>query len=383
MSTGFRILYIIESLILGGGAEQALVNLIPVMQAHGYECEVAVLTGPYELADALEKQGVIIHRLDIKNRWNLINGVSRISEIINSGQYDIIHSHLFFAEMYLGLSRFFTKKVLRVATLHNVVYDLYPATTTKKKLIKRFHSFVLRKFIDKYIAVSKGVARHFEKHLKLKNIEVIYNPIPIHKIDKFDENSRLSILSKYKLNPNDFILIMPARLINQKGHKYMLQALKILKESGECPRLLIIGEGPLEKEIIGNISELNLYDQVNIFKKMNHTELFPLIKASDVFVMSSIGEGFPLAPAEAMVLEVPVIATNVSGVPELIEDGVSGLLIQPKDPAALAHAIKKMKDDVQLRRKLGTAGKNRITEHFSVEIIASDLIKYYERIMNY
>ena len=122
-------------------------------------------------------------------------------------------------------------------------------------------------------------------------------------------------------------------------------------------------------------------DKISIIPTVSHKDLFQAIKLSDVFVMSSISEGFPMAPAEAMVLGVPVIATRVGGIPELIEDGVSGLLVPPRNSKMLAQAIKNVLQDNNLKEMLASNGIKRIKNHFSSTIICNKLVNFYQGVL--
>ena len=120
---------------------------------------------------------------------------------------------------------------------------------------------------------------------------------------------------------------------------------------------------------------------VSIFSAVRHYELFNAIKEADLFVMSSISEGFPMAPAEAMVLGTPVIATKVGGIPELIVDGVSGILLPSKDSTRLADSIKITLNDLNLRNKLTINGKKRIEDKFTPTKICNKLLSYYSEVL--
>jgi glycosyltransferase involved in cell wall biosynthesis len=174
---------------------------------------------------------------------------------------------------------------------------------------------------------------------------------------------------------------MVGRLVHEKGYQYMLQALEILSFSNIKFHLKIFGDGVLKQEIQNDIKQRGLSGEITIVPTVSHADLFKVVYQADIFVMSSVSEGFPMAPAEAMVLGVPVVATKVGGIPELIEDGVSGVLVPAKNAKMLANAIKEVLLDHNLRNSLSSNGKKRINENFSPTIICQKLVDYYEKVL--
>jgi len=116
--------------------------------------------------------------------------------------------------------------------------------------------------------------------------------------------------------------------------------------------------------------------QVEVLAAMPHEELLSIVAAADVLVLASTHEGFPLVPVEAALLRVPVLATRVGGLPELIEDGTSGLLVEPGDPTALADGLARLAADPGLRRRLGEAGR-QAASRFSPEAQVPRWIEFY------
>lgn len=380
MQEKFKILFVIESLAATGGAEHALVNLLPALKKLGITCEVAALWGPYDLSLKLEEEGIKVHKFGLNYRWNLFRGTQKLVKLCRKNQYQIVHAHIFFAMFYTALSKFFVPGVKRVVTYHNLGYDSFPTTTLYKKLRKQADSFLNRYCMDGHVAVSNAVAMSYKKHLKLKSVTVIHNAVPIDRIVELG-NKNKEIISKYNFADSDFLIVMPARLIREKGHKYMLEALKLLQDKGKYPKLLILGDGILKNDLLKKIRELKIENQVTIRSTVSHEELFPIIKRADVVVLSSTHEGFPLAPTEAMALHTPVIATEVGGLPDLIEDNISGLLIPPMKPEHLGNAIFRLMNEPELKIKLTEGGWKRLNEKFAVEETIKKWDEYYNSIL--
>lgn len=371
-----KILQVIESLGRGG-AEQALVNLLPALQRRGHQCEVAALMPPYSLAETLEKAGIAVHRLKLNHRWNLLRGINSVTSLCHRGQYDAVQAHLFFAALYVAMSKPLAPAPKRIVSFHNLDYDLYPANTPWKKVRKAIHCWLMGNYIDGWIAVGRGTSEHYKAHLGLSDIVTIPNAFPLDTLCPSIDLDRDTVLSKYGVSPNSFAIVMPGRLVPQKGHRYLFQALALLREKSLRPQVLIFGDGPLRQKIVEDVANKDLQQQVIIHPAITHGELLPIVQAADLLVMASTHEGFGLVAAEAMALERPVLATRISGVVDLIEEGVSGLLVPPKDPAALAEGIAQLIGDPLLRKRLGEAGRQRIESHFHADVIAAKCEEYY------
>ncbi len=373
-----RILVMIESLGRGG-AERALVYLLPRLQARGFCFEVAALWPPYDLAPELETAGIPVHRLDIRFKWNLLAACWKIAFLCRVSRFDILHSHLFFAAFYSALTWPFSPRTVRLVTLHNLGYDVSPAFDLSRKLLKVVDGLFMRTCIDAHIAVSARVAQHYLLNLGLREITVIPNALPVSfslpsKVD------RAKVFARYNLPGGQFLVLMVGRFAKEKGHRYLLEAVEMLRRRNLHLAVLIIGDGPLAEEIANEIRSRKLDDRVKIHPAIPHTELLDVMEAADVLVLPSTHEGFPLAPAEAMLMGKPVLATAVGGLPELIEDGISGLLVPPANPEALCAGIAKLMSAPALRKKLGKAGRLRVTKSFSCEELVPVWQQFYENL---
>jgi len=370
-----RVLSVIETLGLGG-AERALLNTLPALQAAGFGCEVAALWPPYGLATGLEAAGIRVHRLAIRSRRSLLAASRAVAHIVRERRFDIVHAHVFSAAVAVALLRFFGPSTKRVVTFHNLGYDSYPANTTKRRLVKTAFGLLMRQCIHRHVAVSRAVAEHYDRHLRLENITVIHNCVPSRSIGALPKRERSAILAGYGLDPRSLVCVMPARFVHEKGHRFLLQAVELLRAKGVAAQVLLIGEGPLARPIEAEVKSRGLGQQIRVLPAMAQGQLLSLVAAADVLVMASTHEGFPLVPAEAMLLRVPVLATRVGGVPELIVDGTSGLLVEPGDPAALADGLARLAADPELRRRLGEAGR-REASRFSLDAQVPRWIELY------
>lgn len=376
-----KILHVIESLGRGG-AEQALVNLLPALARRDHRCEVAALWGPYPLAEPLEAAGILMHRLDLSHRWHLGQGVPRLSRIWRGGRYDIVHAHLFFGGLYASLCRPLTPAAKVVVTFHNLGYDSYPANTAWRKIRKQLDGWLMRHAVDGWTAVSETTSRHYERHLKLPPVRVIPVAVDLAAFRRFlSTDGFRNRLSAYGVGREDFTLLLPGRFVPEKGHRFLLRALELLREQNLRPKALCFGDGPLAADIAAESAQRGLNGQVVLHGAVPNAELLALVRAAHTVVMPSTNEGLPISALEAMALERPLLASRVGGLQALIEDNVSGLLVPPGDPAALAEGIATLMREPALRERLGREARRRVEAGYSADAVAARWEAYYSELM--
>jgi glycosyltransferase involved in cell wall biosynthesis len=170
----------------------------------------------------------------------------------------------------------------------------------------------------------------------------------------------------FRENPPVFEILSVGRLAAVKGQQVMIAAVDAVAREGRKIRLRLAGDGPDRAELEREVARRGL-SQVVIFEgNLNQDRLRAVYRESDAFVLSSFGEGLPVVLMEAMAMEIPCIATWIAGVPELIRDGVDGLLVAPGDAISLARAILRLMSDAALQRRLGQSGRQRILEGYDV-----------------
>lgn len=162
-------------------------------------------------------------------------------------------------------------------------------------------------------------------------------------------------------------LFCAARLSPEKGLEFLIQAVKLLIDQGHELNLRLAGDGPKKEELVRLAKELNLSDRVHFLGFLSEDAIISELQASDLFVLPSFVEGLPVSAMEALAIGVPVIATNIAGTGELVEDGKTGLLVRPSDSSALADAIKKMITDYDFRLAIAENGRRKVIDEFDME----------------
>ena len=182
-------------------------------------------------------------------------------------------------------------------------------------------------------------------------------------------------------NPNNshkFILLQIGSLHWKKGQTYFLKALKLLDSEIDNLQVQIIGDGPERKKLERMIRELGLTNKVELLGAKTQSEVKQLLINADCYIQTSVSEGIPVALMEALACELPVISTNITGIPELVIHGKTGILIPPKDVAAIADAIKYIFNNPDLAKKFGKAGRRRVESEFNLQNNVSKLIDLFQ-----
>ena len=203
------------------------------------------------------------------------------------------------------------------------------------------------------------------------------NGVDLDIIEQYLKNSQLS-KEDYNLQDADLVLINVNRLAPNKGVPYLIESLKILNEELNV-KLIMVGSGPEEGKIKKKINDLELQDKVLHFKNISDEKMFQLFTLADVSVTPTLYEGLPTVVLEAMACGKPIVASNVSEIPQVVKHGVNGFLVPPANSKAIADAVLKIYDR-NLFMKMGKASK-KIVKNYDWSKIAKMAIKKYEELV--
>jgi glycosyltransferase involved in cell wall biosynthesis len=349
-----KVLHIIETLGFGG-AEFALLNLLPAMQDLGIESYVCVLNKPYDLQEKLENNRVKVVGLA---GFKFLKKRQFVNKFCIDKAIDIVHSHL---TRSLILSGFLSGSFKRVNSYHNLGYCAQPAIGIKAKLKKTIAAFIARNQVDLHVGVSRAVMVHYKNHYNLNKFITIPNPIKVPNL---------------KMKCNDTIVV-PGRLVTEKGHLDLLDVIKGLKNQGFAFSWIFIGGGYLHKVLSGKITQLNLEKTVTITGTLPQEQFLSIIAQSQLVVLPSLYEGFGMAAAEAMMLGKAVVVSDAGGLTEVVNHNLTGLVFAKGNKKQMLEQLKLILNDNALRSRLALAGKKAVFERFSVNKIAVAWHKLY------
>lgn len=365
-----KVLVVIENLGYGG-AERLLVLLLPTLKQRGIECQVAALWPPYDLADHLESDGIMVHRLSLHHRWAIPEGVFKLVRLCRQERPTIVWGHLYFGTLYARFMKLVWPSLFVVSSLHSFIYAYIPGRSVWYQFREHLDRLTGNYLTDRFVAVSHTVAENYGRRMRWADIKVIYNGVAIGNGSPVLAGERESVRSAYGVRPDEFLIVLPGRHTEEKGHRYLIHALKLLKDRQRASISLIApGQGSLRSELVDLAQSLDLSDTIQFIEPLPQRSLFALIQASDAVVMPSLFEGLSMAATEAMALGAAVVFSAIDSFLELAVDGRSALLVPPRNPEALAAAIWRLYQDAELRSALGRCAQQRVRKQFDIEGIA-------------
>lgn len=323
---------------------------------------------PPPLIGEAKKYGIKTELINLGHRFD-IRAVFKLNELLKKDRVDILHCHAYKADTVGFLASKLTK-VKTVSTCHGWWPD-----TAKLKLYDFIDTAVLKHF-DKVVAVSEKIYNDMAaRGIKASKLEVILNGIDIERFSSAragdEEKKALGISVGFP------VIGSIGRLSREKGIRYLIEAApKIITKVPEA-RFLIVGEGD-EKSPLMEYADRGALKGKVIFAgyREDVDKIYPLL---DVFVMPSLTEGIPLSLLEAMASAKPIVATRVGGIPSVITDKRSGLLVDPQDSDALSESVLSLLADRRLAEIVGGNAREAVKEKFSIEATVK---KYQEAYIN-
>lgn len=352
-----------------GGSERHLLTLLPALREAGIDARFLGLdvaeTDASRFYDELAARGVpALHvpcTTDVNPR--MAAGVIRT---VRSDPPDLLHTHLVHADFY-GAMASRRLGIPFVSTRHNDDrYLLGPF---------RYLDRVFATGVSRLIAISHAVrAFLIRSGLPGERIETIH-----YGLDELPTARSEETPSDVGIPPHAPLVLAVGRLTEQKDHETALRAFALAREARPETALAILGIGPLEAETRQLIEQLGLGDAVFLPGRL---EIADWLERADLFVHSSRWEGFGMVLLEAMLAGLPIAATRVSAVPEVVASGETGILVDPGDWQALGTAIGRMLTEPELATKMGEAGHLRARRRFSVERMTNRTVALYDSVLN-
>jgi glycosyltransferase involved in cell wall biosynthesis len=363
-----RILMMIDGVGEGsGGGERMASGLAQALAELGEEVTLCVTRGVTE-ADAapLERSGVRVLGLKRGSRAHL-GAFKPLLDLLRDEEFDVLHAHKFGSNIWGVLFGRLRRVRVIVAQEQTWSYQGNPARKALDWLIGRFSTrFVAVSSLDRQRMIEK-------ERIPAEKIVMIPNAyVPRPDIEIGDLRAELD------LGPEVPIVGTAAVLRPQKALEVLVEAFSVVAAGDPGARLVIGGDGERRQPLEAQARELGIADRTH-FLGMRE-DVPTLLAGFDVAVMSSDYEGTPLFAVECMASGTALVATRVGGLPDLVEDGVSALLVPPRDVPALAGAIGSLLGDPELRERIGAAGRER-SERFSMPHTAERFMDLYRELL--
>jgi glycosyltransferase involved in cell wall biosynthesis len=298
-----------------------------------------------------------------------------LANILRREEVDLVHAHQYTPFFYSLIARLFHRKSSILFTEHGRHFPDH--RRPKRVVINR----LLLERRDRVVGVGQAVRRALinNEGIPAQRIGVIYNGIEMSRNGHYGQH-RDAVRRELGLNREDFVVVHVARLDYLKDHHTALRTLRRAIAQRPNVKLLLVGEGPEQPAIEQQIDKDKLAANVRLLG-LRH-DVKELLRASDLFLLTSISEGIPLTILEAMAAGLPVVATAVGGVPEIVINGETGLLAPAHNDDGLAAHILCLADDPQLCRQMGHSGQERAREYFSEDHMHHRYLKLYREMLN-
>lgn len=359
-----KILFFITSLDVGG-AERQVLDLALRLQALGHKVKVAYLTGDGALlSDEVSVEAIGFH---IKKSFiGLFKSLFLLRRLVKDFAPDVLHSHMVHANLLARCVRVTTYMPKLICTAHN---------TNEGGKLRMLAYRLTGPLADVTTNVSHDGVKAFEAKGAVKpgSMLAIPNGIDTEKF-QFDESRRSFIRNREGVFPYEKIVLAVGRLAEAKGYPELLKAFAVVSAEDKDIKLWIIGEGVLRRSLVSLAESLKISHRVKFYGV--RSDVADFYNAADLYVLSSLWEGFGLVVAEAMATERVVVATDCGGVRDVVGD--QGILVEPGDVNGLATAIRSGLDmDSSAARRLGQLARMRIVETYSLDKIVMGWIDLY------
>ncbi len=374
MTRRLRILHVDPERHWGGGETQVL-GLTRYLHRAGHISHVATpLHGI--LAQHLQHENLAVQPLSIRNHLDGLAGW-RLRRLVRRERYDLVHFHTARAH---ALSLWLHTLPVRRLVTRRMDYPLKAGWLSR---------FLYGRQVDMIIAISSGVATALETaHLPERAIHIIPSGIDTKRFLP-TTSQRMAIRRQYRLGEDTTVILMAGALTKRKSPHTLIEAAAQLhshrqqgqhaEQTGQALslRYLICGDGPLRQELEARVRALGL---ASVFQFAGFCRDVPAyLAAADIFVHTPVWEGLGVAVIEALAAGLPVVASRVGGIPELITDGETGLLIPTQDSSALRTALLRCVYRPDWAKTLGAHGQAKVRTHFDIETTArANEALYYE-----
>lgn len=368
--TPVRVVYLTHALGVGG-AEELILNVVTRLPRDRYEPIVCCFENPPgPIGREIEGHGVRVVPLGVAPGWRHPLGWTSIVKYLRRERPQIVHTFLLPASLY-GRSAAIAAGVPVIIGTEVNIYER-----------KQWHHILIERWLARastcIVASAESVKAAYVRQLGISPnaVRVIYNAV---NWDRLHATATPREVRRQLGIPEDRLVVgVVATLQEKKGHRVLLDAFAQTAGLQEA-WLMLVGDGPLRPSLEEHASTLGIRERVTFCG--TRRDLGNLLPAMDVFALPSLWEGLPLALILAMGAGRPVVATRLAGIPEVVADGQTGLLVPPGDATAIATAIARLCADADERRRMGSAAREAVRDRFDAETYTRSVTRLYEEFL--
>lgn len=354
-----------------GGGEKHLLSIAEGLAPRGFHF-LFVAPSPGWFAQTLSDRGWPLHVVDLSRRFSL-RSLLVLRDLLRAERIEILHTQGARANFTGRLAARWAKTPVVVSTIQNSLFD-YDVSSARRRAYVTLERWSSR-WADRIICVAEALAADvIERYgISREKVEVIHNAINLDNFRPRRPPDRVRM--ELGLPTTTQVVALVGRMTDQKGHFYLLRALPALMSSHPDLHLLIAGDGPLRPALEAEANALGIRGRCHFLGVRN--DVADLLAASDVVAVPSLSEGLPYVILEAMAVAKPVVASRVSGNPELVVDGQTGLLVPSRDVEALVLALDRLLSDPEAAVSMGAAGRRRVESEFTLGRMLNRIERVY------
>lgn len=361
------------------GAETVIRDLIAQSDRQQTQYQVCALLNRHQARHWIDELGVEFVSPRFSHPLDLVRG-PRLATLIRQFRPHILHTHLPVSDLCGWSLRQFVGKPPLLATLHTIGSHYYQDGNWLRRFEACVHRTVMHRWPGTIVAVSDSVKQSFSNYLQnWEQIVVIPNGIDEERIRTSRRRTSVSTRAELNIPPTTSVILSVGHLETLKGYEYLVRAVRLLTTRKVNFVTLVVGEGSQRAKLETLIDQLGIQRYIRLLGVRN--DVIGLMNAADCFVMSSLWEGLPMALLEAMTVGLPIVSTAVGAVPEVIQDGVSGRLVVPQNPVALAEAIGQVLADPAIAASWGQQAQRRARTQYSAVTMAAKYQQVYKNLV--
>ncbi len=307
--------------------------------------------------------------------------IERGKGLLRDQMFDLVHAH----DWMVGRAALELNKssgIPLVTTVHATeigrragLYNDYQRTIHEIEQL-------LIQYSEQVICCSQYMLRHMKVNFGVSpnRISVVPNAVDISRFNS-ETNDGRELGQKLGLGARttERVVLYVGRLVEEKGLHTLIEAFEMLNQDNVGATLIIAGEGPIKEDLAAEVRKRGLDEVIHIVGFVDEATLIALYRLSKIFVLPSVYEPFGIAVLEAMAGRLPVVVSDVGGLSEIVEHGVTGLKVQPRDPASLAFSIRRLLEQRPLARELTQNAYRMVAERYDWDLAAERTLQVYER----
>jgi glycosyltransferase involved in cell wall biosynthesis len=309
------------------------------------------------------------------NLVRLLRALARLYLLLRREKFTVVETFTHHANV-LGLPiAWAARRPVRLATHHGSLEQFSGGLAT-------FHRWLVNRGIASRLVVVSDQARQDairREGILPERIVLIPNGIEPGKISTLSETQKAALRAAIGVDQQDTLVLSVGRLAAPKGHSFLLEAIYKIRDQSSQVVFILVGDGLLRQELQAKAQQLGIQDQVRFLGR--RTDVPDLLGIADLFVLPSVSEGLPVALLEAMSAGVPVIATSLKGVEDVLKETQAGWLVPPANPDALSDALLQLLADVALRQRLGKLGKELVMNEYTVDKMCARYAALFQEIL--